>query len=234
MILQLSNKCIYRSAAWEIAARTPDDWLSSQAKPGNRALIVRQSIDNPRISDRMSAGFIGGGGRWLVVTKSKRSLNAWEARWEVGDRNAPEQRIWRVNYHLVADDARTNWPSVPKLDALKTDLLRALMDILAFAQRHRVEGFTDCFRKAITCLSANDPFELMFHKDLAPAGLLGLTAAQVLAASQAAWVFGGMGSWNDMSFEGEEQTAYERASESLFSLLDECICAGTNSTVGDP
>jgi hypothetical protein len=38
-----------------------------------------------------------------------------------------------------------------------------------------------------------------------PAGLLNLSAAQLLTACRTPWVFGGMGSWNDMSFDGKEQ-----------------------------
>jgi hypothetical protein len=39
-----------------------------------------------------------------------------------------------------------------------------------------------------------------------PAGLLNLSAAQLLTARQAAWLFCEMGPWNGMSFDGEDQT----------------------------
>lgn len=37
---------------------------------------------------------------------------------------------------------------------------------------------------------------------------------------------------DNIRFDGEEQTIYERTSESLFSLLNECICASANSAGG--
>lgn len=221
-----------RSSSWQTDASTPDEWLTREAKPRQSALILHQRIDDPRISDRMSAGFVGGGGRWLLITTSGGSSNAWEAAWEVGNRDAADQRIWQVKYGLVAEHKRIELPRSQTLNLLHSSLQTSLEEILGFAERNRIEGFADCFRKGIACLSSQNPFELVFHKDLAPAGVLNLSAMQLLAACQAAWVFGGMGSWNDMGFDGEEQTVYERVSEKLFSLLNECICAGTNSAAG--
>jgi hypothetical protein len=218
-----------KSTTWQTDAPTPDEWLAREAKVGRSALLLHQRIDDPRISDRMSAGFVGGGGRWLLMTTFGGTSYAWEAAWEVGNRDAPDQRIWRVSYVLVAENSRVEVPRSQPLAVLHAGLQASLEEILAFAERNRIDGFVDCFRKGIACLSANDPFALVSHKDLAPAGLLNLAAKQILAACQAAWVFGGMGSWNDMGFDGEEQAVYERVSEELFSLLNECICASTNS-----
>jgi hypothetical protein len=39
-----------------------------------------------------------------------------------------------------------------------------------------------------------------------------------------------MGSWNDMSFEGDAGKEYETASEQLFSALNDAICAAANET----
>lgn len=77
---------------------------------------------------------------------------------------------------------------------------------------------------------ANDPLALVYHKDLVPEGLLSLSARQILAACQAAWVFGGMGSWNDLAFDGQEQSRYRGLSNELFALLNMAICASVNST----
>lgn len=217
------------STSWQTDAPSPDEWLAREAKAGSSALVLHQRIDDPRFSDRMSAGFVGGGGRWLLMTRFGGTSKAWEAAWEVGNRDAPDQRLWRVSYGLVAENIRFELPRSQPLDVLRAELQASLEEILGFAERNRIKGFADCFRKGIACLSSNRPFQLVFHKDLAPEGLLHLVAMQILAACQAAWVFGGMGSWNDMGFDGEEQAVYERVSQKLFSLLNECICAAANS-----
>ena len=52
----------------------------------------------------------------------------------------------------------------------------------------------------------------------------------LLDACQSAWVFGGMGSWNDLGFEGPEQTEYDRVSERLFTALNETIQSAANAS----
>ncbi|GAB3914442.1 hypothetical protein GCM10011575_44990 [Microlunatus endophyticus] len=51
-----------------------------------------------------------------------------------------------------------------------------------------------------------------------------------MAAGSRAWVFGGMGSWNDLGFpdEGVEQD-YEQLSSTLFAAVLTAITTATNS-----
>jgi hypothetical protein len=59
-----------------------------------------------------------------------------------------------------------------------------------------------------------------------------LEAKQLLASAQAAWVFGGMGSWNDLGFDGNDQQEYTALSDELFLLLNQAIGATVNTTSG--
>ncbi len=43
-------------------------------------------------------------------------------------------------------------------------------------------------------------------------------------------VFGGMGSWNDIGFEGDDQVLYDRLSEDLYRLLNVAIVAAANAS----
>lgn len=178
----------------------------------------------------MSAGFVGGGGRWLLAVAHGKGMDCWEASWDVGDQNAPDQRIWRVRYGLVGENAAIAPPRQRPLEEITSDLRTTLSTIRSFAEEHDLRGFAEAFGRAEACLSDADPFARVYHKDLAPPGLLGPQEARVLACSQAAWVFGGMGSWNDMGFEGDEQARYDRLSNDLFCLLNEAISAATNTT----
>lgn len=218
-----------RRTNWEIAAQTPDEWLKRESRPGRKAVLVRQRISDSHTSDRMSAGFIGGGGRWQLSVTDGRRMDLWEANWEVGNRGAPDQRIWRVRYGMVAENLTFVLPTQRSPEEIIPAIRQLLPDILAFCEQHRIDGFGSCFSKAIACLSADEPFALVYHKDLAPEELLSLSAQRVLAACQAAWVFGGMGSWNDMGFDGQEQVRYETLSGALFTLLNEAIQSSTNS-----
>lgn len=86
----------------KIVANSPDDWFEYQKRNGITGFrIGRKPTDNPQISDRMSAGFVGGGGEWTLQTTSNRGCDYWIAKWEVWNQNAPERKIWRVDYSLV-------------------------------------------------------------------------------------------------------------------------------------
>jgi hypothetical protein len=69
-----------------------------------------------------------------------------------------------------------------------------------------------------------------YHKDLLPEGVIQDSATTLLDAVQSAWVFGGMGSWNDMGFDGDDQSEYIRVSEQLFQALNETIEEATNAS----
>lgn len=215
---------------WKEIAATPDAWLEIEAVPGRFARLVHGETGNTHFSDRMSAGFVGGGGRWLFAVVSANGPSLWEPSWEVGNQNAEDQRIWRVRYGLLTENAAMSLPKSRDPESVSIELKETLSEIATFAEEHSIDGFASSFRKAIGCLASDDPFADVYHQDLAPPGLLALPAQRLMAACQAAWVFGGMGSWNDLSFDGDDQKRYETISDRLFALVNEGICSSANST----
>jgi hypothetical protein len=115
------------------------------------------------------------------------------------------------------------------LSVVVRELHESLYDIHAFASRNNCGGFTECFARALSALDG-DFAASGYHKDLAPAGVLSSQALQILHACQHGWVFGGMGSWNDMGFDGDEGKAYDRVSERLFKAINAAIAAAANSS----
>jgi len=109
-------------------------------------------------------------------------------------------------------------------------LRSALAEICAFSEKHDCSGFTACFVRAIETLDSGGAKRHGYHKDLIPNGAVSDLATSMLDACQSAWVFGGMGSWNDMSFERAEQTEYDRVSEQLFNILNETIQTAANAS----
>jgi hypothetical protein len=178
----------------------------------------------------MSAGFVGGGGTWMMeVMREDGRSEFWAARWDVWNQNAPERRIWRVTYGLLREE-RTQPYSGRRITDVKTDFQKSLAAIHAFSEREDCGGFTECFADGLTALG-DAGADIGYHKDLAPAGQLSEEGRSLLKASMSAWVFGGMGSWNDMGFAGETQKEYETVSESLFQVLNEAIEVAASSTV---
>jgi len=179
----------------------------------------------------MPVGFVGGGGRWLIEARHAKESDLWEARWRVENKEDPKQKIWDVAYFRV-DQSRAHLPySRENLTALKRKLDLVLTRIGTFAAAHNLDSFAKAFHSASDALHSDKPLSPTYHSDLAPTSNISIEAKQLLAASQFAWVFGGMGSWNDMGFEGQEQQEYVQISDDLFALLNQAVCAAVNSSV---
>mgnify|MGYP000213596970 CR=1 FL=1 len=212
-------------------ASTPDQWFPWLKSTGARGIRLWLTPQNdPHIPDRMSAGFVGGGGTWAMeVLGPKNRSEYWVARWEVWNRNALQRRIWRVTYGRVYAGV-TPALKPPNLDGIVARLTQALREIHAFAEQHKCGGFTQCFANALDTLDSKGEHLHGYHKDLAPDGILSDEAIAILHACQSSWVFGGMGSWNDIIFDGDDHREYERVSEQLFQAVNEAIMAGANSS----
>jgi len=208
-------------------ADSPDAWLAYLKKQSAVNLSVRwQAGDDPKAPDRMLAGFVGGGGTWcLVIRFADGHYERWLARWDIGDKARKDQKIWRVTYGCVQTNNQA--PAAAESVANASERLKnALVAIHAFSARQKCDGFTQCFERSLKALAHENGGEA-FHRDLFP-GSAPSAAADLLAACQHAWVFGGMGSWNDMGFDGADGKEYERVSEQLFQAITTAIPAAVD------
>jgi hypothetical protein len=213
-----------------VFADSPDAWLSLLASRGALGLRLRQRAQiSPGIPDRSASAFVGGGRLWTIEVIRKGGVSElWRDRWEVGKRDAPDRKIWRVSYGLDLVEP-TATVTLRALDMIAHDLRAALTDIRAFAEANECRHFTRCFDDALRAL--DDPAaDIGYHKDLYPESALDPAAQSLLKGAQAGWVFGGMGSWNDLGFDGKSQNQYERFSDRLFDLLNEAVEAATTSS----
>jgi len=210
-------------------ADDPAAWIGALQDAGIRRLRLHYLPGHhPLMTDRLSVAFAGGGGRWLIEALHDRGADLWEAKWSLGDRKDPERRIWLVAYGRVQSDGAPLELAERPLDAIKRDLDAALAEAEAFATAKDLADFAGAFRDARATLTSAAPFSGVYHTDMAPTAGLPLEAKQLLAATQAGWVFGGMGSWNDLSFPGAEGREYDRLSERLFALMVEAIHSAVN------
>ncbi len=177
----------------------------------------------------MLVGFVGGGGKWLVETCGPERSGVWESRWLVGNRDSADKKIWRVTYIRIATSKASDRDDSEDLERLKDDMREGLREIAQFSRTQNLDLFTTAFESGLSRLESRTPFEGLYHTDIVPVDFLPLSAEQLLGASEAAWVFGGMGSWNDRGFEGQTQKRYEQLSENLYKLLNRVIVAAANS-----
>lgn len=179
---------------------------------------------DPGAPDRMLAAFVGGGGAWMLqVQLADGNYEQWVAQWEVDEsRRQKDNKLWKVSYKraYVGKDSL----SVTSLAAAQTRLKKALTEIHTFASRKDAKPFTEMFAKAKAALNEEVGSEA-YHRDLYPEKKGSRAAAAILQASQHAWVFDGMGSWNDMGFNGADAKEYDRVSEQLYQSLVQAIPA---------
>jgi hypothetical protein len=226
------------AGGWEESAYADDPaaWFARLKQEGVRGLRMTyastdaQKLRDRNVSDRMLVGFVGGGGRWLIEALTPRGSDFWEGRWEVGDRERKDQKIWRVSYGRVASKQPTLDRPALEMATLRNQLAANLEALGNFARKHRMDRFARAFDAGMAQLSSQEPSKQVHHSDLAPDNVLPVPAAQLLGAAQAAWVFGGMGSWNDAAFDAEDQGLYERLSEELYQLLNAAIVTAANTS----
>jgi hypothetical protein len=184
------------------------------------------------IPDRQSSGFVGGGGRWLIEAKHGRHSDYWEARWSVTNQKASDKRIWTVTYGRVSSNYKVPTQKYYGLDIVYADLKNAITACKEFAKKHNIDFFYKCFVTASDCLTTdNFTSDSIYHKDIIPIDYYSSEAKRILFACQPAWVFGGMGSWNDLHFDGEEQNLYNRISDELYRTICNAICRSTNTII---
>jgi len=225
------SKTLFGKVRQAEVATTPNGWfecLKADDVPEVRLSCTRQN--DPGIPDRMSAAFVGGSGTWsMKVTDRKGKTAVWLSRWEVWNQDAPERRIWRVSYGRVPERQSRSEPFID-LGGAVARLRVALQNVYTFSEKHDCGAFTICFARAIKTLDSQGSTLHGYHRDLAPEGCLPPLARCLLDACQTAWVFGGMGSWNDLGFDGPDRAEYDRVSERLFTGLNEAIYTGANSS----
>lgn len=213
-------------------AENPNEWISKlKTKNCSGLRVERISTDNDQISDRMSVAFVGGGGRWVIEAVCPDGSDFWEAKWEIGNQNDPNQKIWQVTYGLIAKNQKANLLKPLSTDELSREFKTTLQDALIFSKKHNLEGFANSFNEALLSLDSSVEPNLY---GVAQNGQLPIQASKLIAAAQSAWVFGGMGSWNDLGFDGDDQKEYENISERLFLLINNSLVSSTNLSYPKP
>jgi hypothetical protein len=177
------------------------------------------------VPEHNAVAFAGGGTWWLLATGSGQD-EAWQPSWTLGDRDAPDHKIWDIDLQGSALGAPAT-PVEPNLDAAADALVLELSSIRRFSAEQQLEGWTEEFDAALAMRDVSAP-AIPYTPDLFPASHPP-AAARLAAMAARAWVFGGMGSWNDLGFEAPEVTArYDELSRSLYAAVLHALVAAAN------
>lgn len=109
-------------------------------------------------------------------------------------------------------------------------LEQSLIAIADFADARQLSAWADVFKKARAILNSTDPAGEYYHHDLLVEKHYSLITRQLLFAAGAAWVFGGMGSWNDLGFDtAEDNKKYDEVSAGLYAAINQSVLAAVNA-----
>ncbi len=214
----------------KLYAANPVEWLQQLKKNNCKKLRLYYAPSEKQTlaKDFQSAAFVGGGGTWMIETIFENTSDFWSNNWKVTNKNDPDRKIWTVYY--IRSEMQTTIINL-QFDPveIKGKLHAALHDIKTFALSQKLDFWADWFERAIRTLDAQNPEALFHRRDMLVQKNHPLIARQLLYGAGNAFVFGGMGSWNDIGFKEEGiRKEYDRLSSNLYDRMNQAIICGIN------
>lgn len=216
----------------QYTTQAPIDWFISLKFRGVKQVkLFYQSFAKPNTPEYMTAGFVGGGGVWMVETVLEDRSEFWYSKWEVNEdkRQLGADRVWDVIYRLapIHELASTKYDVTVQSIALAS----VLEELVTFCKQEELSNWEAIFSGAKSVLENKKPSSAAYLKDMIVEGGYTDEALALMEAADRAYVFGGMGSWNDvgqLSDDAQEQK-YKELSAQLYAVLNQSILAFTNS-----
>jgi hypothetical protein len=211
----------------EVIASSVSDWFPFlRSIKVTRLWNIAFGWQRQDIPEHMAEAFSGGVPR-AIQADLPNGFELWYPQWKTGGQ---EQKPWLIEYRSLMFPNSHVMPAIT-LSAVKEHLRYAILAAKNFSERSDVNAsnWATRFAKSLNLLDSPDP-KGSFHPDLLPEAGFSLEARQILASAAQAFVFGGMGSWNDMGFEqGEIQKEYEKVTKELYEALKLDIIMASNS-----
>ena len=237
-IFRFSKSCDFHRVDGEhdtLIAVNPLAWFGALRATGCRGLRLHhaprvrgpnQSIPAP---DRMLVGFIGGGPAWLIEQACADKSMLWQGFDRLGNRTDADNKIWLHTYLRQGETAPQAFVSQP-LNMAAEDLGGALADIARLAGRMGLQHWCELFGKAREALTDANATSGGYIEDFDRYADFDDAQRSLLVAVSRGWMFGGMGSWNDIAPEAEFAADYEHMSQRLFEALCDAVCAIANAS----
>jgi hypothetical protein len=223
-----------RTERGALDAQNPPAWIEHAKAEGVRHLRLHyRHSSKGEAEDRMMTGFVGGGGEWQIEALRERDSDCWQSAWRVQNANDPNKKIWAVTYFRTISHGPHIGGTDEALDALTNQFEAILIRIADLARRNSLDWAEKSFLTARMLLHSDSPLMKGYYSDGFNSPRLSLAAKRLLGAAQSAWVFGGMGSWNDTAVDGQDSAEYDELSKTLFDVLTRAIVAATNASTAD-
>lgn len=211
----------------EVASSVSDWFAFLRSSKAARLWNIAFAWQRQDLPEHVAAGFSGG-----VPTAIQADLpdgyELWYPLWQTGSQD--KHKPWLVEYRGLMFPYSHALP-VQKMSVVKNRLRQAISQADKFAKHPDSQAgiWVNFFEKSLAILDSPSPAE-PFHMDMLPTTGFSLEARQVLAAAAQSYVFGGMGSWNDMGFEKPDiQEEYGRITKELYEAVKYATVMASNS-----
>lgn len=211
----------------ELVAKSVAEWFAF-LRYVNVSRLWNISLTWPRqdIPEYVAAGF-SGGLPTAIQAVLPGGFELWVPHWQTG---GPKNKPWIVEYRGMLVPGPFFSPT-PQMNEVKDNLRRAVSQALEFSKRSdaNLAMWSDWFSQSLEMLDSHLP-KAPYHPDFLPGEGFSMDARQLMAAAAQAYVFGGMGSWNDMGFVNPiTQKEYEEITISLYAAVKSAIILASNS-----
>jgi hypothetical protein len=135
-------------------ANDPLEWFARLQKEGVLGLrMYGSSSAQTGVADRMLVGFVGGG-RWVIESYRGDLASYWESRWQVGDHNRADRKIWRVSYARILRSKPLDHGQPEDLEQLKQQVRQCLEEVASFSRSQKLDNFTRPFEAGLAKLNS--------------------------------------------------------------------------------
>ncbi len=206
----------------EVANSVPEWFSFLRSAKATRLWHIDFYQQRQDIPAHIASAFSGGVSR-AIQADLPNGFELWYPQWETGGED--KYKPWLVEYRGLTSPNSYALPR-QEMSAVKDRLRQAVLRAKDFAQGTH---WTKDFARSLEALESSAP--AFPFPDMLPSSGFPLEARQLLAAAAQAYVFGGMGSWNDMSLPNDPEVIaeYERISEELYEAIQFAIVMASNS-----
>lgn len=213
----------------DVVAGSISEWFAFlRSNQVSRLWNVAFSWDRPDMPEHIAASFAGGVAR-AIQADLPDGYELWYPLWQTG---GPRDKPWNVEYRGLMFANSHVYPA-PPVGFVKEKLRKAIVYVESFARRPEVgAGFwADHFTKSLDLLDSPAPM-MPYHPDMLPDTGFDLVTREVMAAAAQAYVFGGMGSWNDMGFADKNlNNEYKKITKELYEAVKMSIVIASNAYI---
>ncbi|TFG95018.1 hypothetical protein E4H12_14115 [Candidatus Thorarchaeota archaeon] len=210
----------------KILAKDAPLWFKYLKDQGAKKLKIHyQTLFQSELPDHISTAFVGGGSHWFVEVQFEKDSDLYLSDWVPPEDS--EVDMMKTHYIRIEKNTRHLDGPSPSVAESREQLQTVLQQLSKLAGKFEFsKHWVSNFEIPLTTLRE---FEPKVVDEFLPAGIYSKEAHQLIVAAFGSWVFGGMGSWNDLVFSGDSQDLYTSLSDNLYSTICKAIVSAVNS-----